>query len=100
MAPQRSPALPDVPTMVELGAPQLMSTTWFALLAPKGTPASVVQRVNQAANETLSDPAVRKRLGDMGATPLGGSSRQLADHLSAEIERWGRIVRDAKIEVK
>jgi tripartite-type tricarboxylate transporter receptor subunit TctC len=100
MAPQRSPALPDVPTMVELGAPQLMSTTWFALLAPKGTPAGVIQRMNTAANEILSDPAVRKRLGEMGATPLGGSPKQLADHLSAEIDRWGRIVRDAKIEVK
>ncbi len=100
MAPQRSPALPDVPTMVEQGAPHLLSTTWFALLAPKETPPSVIQRVNQVANEALSDSAVRRRLGEMGATPLGGSPRQLADHLSAEIERWGRIVRDAKIEVK
>ena len=100
MAPQRSPALPDVPTMAELGAPQLMSTTWFALLAPKGTPAAVLQRVNAAANEAVADPAVRKRLGDIGATPLGGTPKQLADHLTAEIERWGRIVRNAKIEVK
>jgi tripartite-type tricarboxylate transporter receptor subunit TctC len=100
MAPQRSPALPDVPTMVELGAPNLMSTTWFALLAPKGTPGSVIQRVNAAANDALADPSVRKRLGEMGASPIGGTPRQLADHLSVEIERWGRVVRDAKIEVK
>ena len=100
MSPQRSPALPEVPTMVELGAPELMSTTWFALLAPKGTPPAVLQRVNVAANEAIADPAVRKRLGELGATPLGGTPKQLADHLSAEIERWGRIVRDAKIEVK
>lgn len=100
MAPQRSPALPEVPTMAELGAPQLMSTTWFALLAPKGTPAAVIQRVNAAANEAIADAAVRKRLGELGATPLGGTPRQLADHLGVEIERWGRIVRDAKIEVK
>lgn len=100
MAPQRSPALPDVPSMAELGAPHLMSTTWFAILAPKGTPPAVLQRVNAAANEALADPAVRKRLGEMGATPMGGTPRQLADHLAAEIDRWGRIVRDAKIEVK
>ena len=100
MAPQRSPALPDVPTMVELGAPQLMSTTWFALLAPKGTPAAILQRVNAATNEALADPAVRKRLGEIGATPLGGTPKQLTDHLAAEIDRWGRIVREAKIEVK
>jgi len=100
MAPQRSPALPDVPTMVELGAPALMSTTWFALLAPKGTPGPVLQRMNAAANEALADPAVRKRLGEIGATPLGGTPKQLADHLASEIDRWGRIVREAKIEVK
>lgn len=100
MAPQRSPALPDVPTMVELGAPRLMSSTWFALLAPKGTPAAVVERVNAVTNEALADPAVKKRLSDMGATPLGGTSKQLADHLAAELDKWGRIVRDAKIEVK
>jgi tripartite-type tricarboxylate transporter receptor subunit TctC len=100
MAPQRSPALPDVPSMAELGAPHLMSTTWFAILAPKGTSPAVLQRVNAAANEALADPAVRKRLGEMGATPMGGTPRQLADHLAAEIDRWGRIVRDAKIEVK
>ncbi len=100
MANQRSPALPDVPTMAELGAPKLLSSTWFALLAPKGTPAAVVERMNAAANDTLADPAVRKRLNDIGASPLGGTPKQLADHLAAEIDKWGRIVRDAKIEVK
>jgi tripartite-type tricarboxylate transporter receptor subunit TctC len=100
MAPQRSPALPDVPTMVELGAPKLMSTTWFALLAPKGTPAAVIERMNAAANEVIADAAVRKRLSDIGATPMGGTPKQLADHLAAEIVKWGRIVKDANIEVK
>lgn len=100
MAPQRSPALPDVPTMGEIGAPKLLSSTWFALLAPKGTPAVAVERINAAANEALADPGVRKRLSDMGATPLGGTSRQLADHLAAEIDKWGRVVREAKIQVQ
>jgi tripartite-type tricarboxylate transporter receptor subunit TctC len=100
MAPQRSPALPDVPTMVELGAPKLMSTTWFALLAPKGTPAPVIERMNAAANEVIADPAVRKRLVDIGASTLGGTPKQLADHLATEIVKWGRIVKEANIEVK
>ena len=100
MAPQRSPALPDVPTMAELGAPKLLSTTWFALLAPKGTPAVAIERMNVAANEVLADPAVRKRLNEMGASPLGGTPKQLAEHLASEIDKWGRIVREAKIEVK
>jgi tripartite-type tricarboxylate transporter receptor subunit TctC len=100
MAAQRSPALPDVPTMVELGAPKLMSSTWFALLAPKGTPAVALERMNAAMNEVLADPAVKKRLSDIGASPLGGTPKQLADHLAAEIDKWGRVVRDAKISVQ
>jgi tripartite-type tricarboxylate transporter receptor subunit TctC len=97
MAPQRSPALPDVPTTAELGQPRLLSSTWFALLAPKGTPPAVVARMNETANEVLADPAVKKRLADMGATTLGGTAQQLAQHLAAETEKWGRVVREANI---
>lgn len=100
MAPQRSPALPDVPTTVELGQPKLLSSTWFAVLAPRGTPQPVVDRLNTAINEVLADAAVKKRLSDMGASTLGGTPRQLAEHLTAEIDKWGRLVRDAKIEAK
>jgi tripartite-type tricarboxylate transporter receptor subunit TctC len=97
---QRSPALPDVPTTAELGQPRLLSSTWFALLAPKGTPASVVARLNAVSNEILADPAVRKRLAEMGASTLGGTSQQLAEHLAAETEKWGRLVRDARISTQ
>ena len=100
MAPQRSPALPDVPTTVELGQPKLLSSTWFAVLAPRGTPTAVVERLNAAINEVLADPAVKKRLSDMGASTLGGTPRQLAEHLAAEIDKWGRVVRDAKIQAQ
>jgi len=97
MAPQRSPALPDVPTTAELGQPQLLSSTWFALLAPKGTPPAVVARMNAVANETLADPAVKKRLADIGVSTLGGTPQQLAQHIASETEKWGRVVRDAHI---
>jgi tripartite-type tricarboxylate transporter receptor subunit TctC len=97
MAPQRSPALPDVPTTAELGQPKLLASTWFALLAPKGTPAAIVARMNAVANEALADPAVKKRLADIGATTLGGTSQQLAQTIADETEKWGRIVREAHI---
>jgi tripartite-type tricarboxylate transporter receptor subunit TctC len=100
MAPTRSPALPDVPTTVELGQPQLQSSTWFALLAPKGTSPAIVARLNAEVNEILKDPAVRTRLSGMGATPLGGTSKEAADHLAAETVKWGRIVRDSKIQIQ
>jgi tripartite-type tricarboxylate transporter receptor subunit TctC len=94
---QRSPALPDVPTTAELGQPRLLSSTWFALLAPKGTPPAVIARMNAVANEILADAAVKKRLADMGASTLGGTPQQLAEHLAAETEKWGRVVREARI---
>jgi len=100
MAPQRSPALPDVPTTGELGQPRLLSSTWFALLAPKGTPPAVIARMNAVSNEILADPAVKKRLADMGASTLGGTPQQLAEHLAAETEKWGRVVRDARISAQ
>ncbi|HUP10140.1 MAG TPA: tripartite tricarboxylate transporter substrate binding protein [Caldimonas sp.] len=97
MAPQRSPALPDVPTTAELGQPQLLSSTWFALLAPKGTPPAIVARMNAVANETLADPAVKKRLADIGVSTLGGTPQQLAQQITSETEKWGRVVREAHI---
>ncbi|HEX4236232.1 MAG TPA: tripartite tricarboxylate transporter substrate binding protein [Caldimonas sp.] len=97
MAPQRSPALPDVPTTAELGQPRLLSSTWFALLAPKGTSAAIVARMNAVTNEILTDPAVKKRLAEMGASTIGGTPQQLADLLAAETEKWGKVVREAHI---
>ncbi len=100
MAPTRSPALPDVPTTVELGQPQLQSSTWFALLAPKGTPAPVIARVNAEVNDLLKDPAVQKRLADMGATTLGGTPAKAADHLASETAKWGKVVRESNIQIQ
>jgi tripartite-type tricarboxylate transporter receptor subunit TctC len=97
MAPQRSPGLPDVPTTAELGQPRLLSSTWFALLAPKGTPPAVIQRMNTVTNEALADPAVKKRLADIGVSTLGGTPEQLAKTIADETEKWGHVVREAHI---
>ena len=93
MSPTRSPALPDVPTTSELGFPKLQSTTWFALLAPRGTPPEIISKMNLEVNKILKDPAFTKRLADIGATPLGGSSKDLSDHLSSEITKWGSLIK-------
>ena len=93
MAPTRSPALPDVPTTIELGFPKLQSTTWFALLAPKGTPPEIISRMNSEVNKILKDPAFTKRLAEIGATPLGGTPKDLSDHLGTEIAKWGSLIK-------
>ena len=73
---------------------------WFALLAPKGTPAAILDQLNTVVNEILSDPEVKKKLADMGSAPLGGTRQALADHLAAETTKWRQIVRAAKIQVQ
>lgn len=100
MSQTRSPALPDVPTTVELGYPKLLSSTWFALLAPAGTPAPVLDRLNAEVNAILRDADLRKTLADLGATPLGGTRQALADHLAAETAKWGRIVKETGVKIQ
>jgi tripartite-type tricarboxylate transporter receptor subunit TctC len=92
LAPQRSPVLPDVPTMRELGLP-IESQTWFALMMPKGSPPEAVRRLNEAVNRLLDDPAVRQKLMGMGLEPAGGSPESLGRHLEAEIRKWAEVVK-------
>ncbi len=98
MSPTRSPALPAVPTTTELGFPKLISSTWFALLAPKGTPEAIIKRVNTELNDILKDPAFRQKLADVGATPMGGSPEDLSKYLADEILKWGTVIRTAGIK--
>lgn len=97
---QPSPSLPDVPTTAALGYPELVSSTWFALLAPHNTPEAITSRVNSALNEILKDPAIIEKLGTMGATTLGGSGQELASYMDEELQKWGRVLRQVDIAVK
>ena len=96
----RSPALPDVPTTKELGFPTLLSSTWFALLAPKGTPSAIIDRMNGEINLILKDADFQAKLAAIGATPLGGTAQGLANHLSAELNKWGAVIEAAGIKAQ
>lgn len=100
MAEERTPVLPDVPTTKELGYPQLLSATWMALLAPKGTSADITGKINKAINEALVDPKYRNRLVNMGYTPMGGTPAEFSAYMAAEITKWDEIVKysGAKID--
>ncbi|NYT63758.1 tripartite tricarboxylate transporter substrate binding protein [Alcaligenaceae bacterium] len=100
MAKERSSTLPNVPTTAEQGYPNLLSSTWFALLAPKGVAPDIIERTNKALNEILQDPEVRQKLADLGATPLGGTPQDLEQLLASELSKWNQVVADADIKVQ
>lgn len=89
---QRDLAFPDVPTFKELGY-DLVAKPWYALFAPAGTPPAVVERLSQAAQAAMKDPALRKRLLDMGLEPTGQGAAQLAQVLKDDFDRWGPVIK-------
>jgi len=91
---KRSPQLPDVPTVAEVGLPQLTSTVWFGLSAPKNLPAPIVQRLTAAHQQALASPEFKTRMEAAGlsvAANLCGEAYQ--KKIDQETERWGRVVK-------
>ena len=102
-APKREDAVPDVPTFTELGYSALERPLWHALFAPAGTPPAVIKRLNAALQETISDPEVRKAYAARGveAFPADQLSIEAAQtYVRAEIERWGKVVRDNDVRAE
>jgi tripartite-type tricarboxylate transporter receptor subunit TctC len=91
---KRHPDLPNVPTMEEAGVPGYEATIWLALLAPKGTPADVVQKINAAVTEVLSKPDARKLMNSAGVNVATSSPEELEKLLVSELDRWGKVVKD------
>ncbi len=93
----RSRALPEVPTVAESGLTGFQSSLWYALMAPAGTPTAVMQRLNYETTRIVRLPAVSEQLLAQGADPIGNSPQELATFLRADIERWKKLIREAKI---
>jgi tripartite-type tricarboxylate transporter receptor subunit TctC len=97
--PRRAALLPEVPTMAEIGLPGAESTSWGAVLAPAGTSAPVVARLQAVLGEAMAQGAVRARMAQAGADPASSTPAELAALMRRETERWGRVVREAGITV-
>lgn len=97
--PRRSALLPDVPTMAEAGFAEAQTTSWGAVMAPSGTPAPVIARLNAVIREALAEPATQQRLAAAGADAVSSTPAELAATMRGETERWGRVVREARITV-
>jgi len=92
---QRAQELPEVPTIAESGYRGFEASTWYGLLAPAGTPMTIIARLNVEVNRLLKTAEVRERLAAEGGEVLGGSPEQFALFLKAEHAKWGRVVRES-----
>ena len=97
---KRHPQLPDVPTMIESGIPDYVMTFWSGVVAPAGTPAEIVSRLNAAINDGLTSPAVRENLAKVGSEASPGSPQDFADFIAAETRKWSAVARTAGISLE
>src|SRR6185295_18215485 len=100
MAPKRAPIIPDLATTGEQGLPGVEASVWNAFFLPKGTPEPIVRKLNKAMSETIDDPAIRKKLEDLGLVVVKPERRTpdyLAKYVPEEIERWSKVVQAAGI---
>ena len=94
----RSPLAPDIPTMAELGFPEIEVLNWQGLVGPKGMPLDLVKMLNTVGNKALQDPELKDRILVQGNEVGGGTPEQFAALIKSESVKWGKVVRDAKIE--
>jgi tripartite-type tricarboxylate transporter receptor subunit TctC len=96
---QRSPALPNVPTIAET-LPGFEASAWFGLAVPKGTPDAIVSRINREVNDALKDPKMLQRLADLGGTPIAGSPADFWTLHTMETEKWAKVVKASGAKVQ
>jgi tripartite-type tricarboxylate transporter receptor subunit TctC len=99
----RLPSAPDIPTVAEAGLPSLDISVWYGLWAPKGTPKEIIAKLNAAAVQALSEPAVRQRFAELGLDmpPRDQLTPEaLAAYQKAEIEKWWPVIKDANIKTE
>jgi tripartite-type tricarboxylate transporter receptor subunit TctC len=97
-SPNRSKAVPEVPTIAESGLPGFNYQSWYGFMAPGGTPASTIAILNRAINKALAEPDVKSRLTEAGMEPAPGTPEAMDAFMAEEIKRWGSVIQTAKIK--
>lgn len=90
---ERSKTAPDLPTMEESGFPNFDVSSWFGVLAPAGTPADVVNKLNAAVEKAISKPDVQKRFADLGAVPVKTTPAEFGEFIKSEVATWAKVVK-------
>ena len=97
IAPQRLPALPEVPTVAEAGLPGFEVTTWYGVLAPAGTPRPIVTRLNAELVKAMHSPEMKERLAGIGTDAVTSTPEEFAAYIQSEIAKWGDVIRKANL---
>ncbi len=90
---ERSKTAPDLPTMKESGFPNFDVSSWFGVIAPKGTPEDVVNKLNKTIRDALAKPEVQSRLQDLGAIPANTSPAEFGAFIKSEVDSWAKVVK-------
>jgi tripartite-type tricarboxylate transporter receptor subunit TctC len=97
---ERSPALPDVPTMAESGFPEVEGATWTAVAVPAGTPKEIIAQLHDMIVKSLGQPDVKDKLAAMAYAPIGNSPEECAAFFKAEMAKWGKVIQDAGLKAE
>ena len=98
-AAKRNPLMPNVPTFAEGGGPAIDGTGYRGLLAPAGTPREAIARINAETNKVLQMPVVKARLAELAFVTLGGPPEEFGRIINSEMDKWGKVIREAGIKV-
>jgi tripartite-type tricarboxylate transporter receptor subunit TctC len=97
---ERSPMCPDVPTVIELGMPDMVSAVFYGVAGPAGIPRPVVDRLNELCRETVKDPEVQRKFAELGFFTTGSTPEAYLEKLKFETERWTKVVKDNNIKIE
>jgi len=95
---KRSAAMPELPTIAEQGLPKFEAVSWYALMAPAGTPAAIVDRLNAESVRALAKPAIKEKFAAQGLEPGSGKPQELAATIRTETARWAEVIRKQNIK--
>jgi tripartite-type tricarboxylate transporter receptor subunit TctC len=97
---KRLPDFPELPTVAESGLPGYEASTWWGILAPRGTPAPIVTQLNEVISNAISAGDVRSRIAALGAQPAGGPPQQLVSLIRDELPKWTKVIKEAGIRLE
>ena len=98
--PQRSPVVPELPTIVEAGVPGVVVVNWYGMMTPLNTPPTIIAQLARGIESSMRQPDVVKRLHAEGADGVTGTPAQFRKHIADEREKWGKVIRNANIRVQ